>query len=47
MVALPYDMVDEHDLPVSQPFPWDDSKGIYLLHGHHNLHCVVSVPIGF
>lgn len=29
------------NLPKSQRFPWDDSKGIYLLNVHHNLHCLV------
>ena len=29
-------------LPVAQRFPWDQSKGVYLLNGHHNLHCIVS-----
>lgn len=42
MIALPDDYVKEKGLPVSQRFPWDDSKGIYLLQGHHNLHCAVS-----
>ena len=42
MVALPDDLVAEKGLPVAQRFPWDSSKGIYLLNGYHNLHCVVS-----
>ena len=41
MVALPDEVVAEKDLPVAQRFPWDESKGIYLINGHHNLHCVV------
>jgi len=45
MIALPDDFVRDTGLPVSQRFPWDESKGIYLLHGHHNLHCVRSVYI--
>ena len=42
MIALPDDFIRDRGLPVSQRFPWDESKGIYLLHGYHNLHCVVS-----
>lgn len=42
MIALPDDLVAENRLPVAQRFPWDDTKGIYLVNGHHNLHCVVS-----
>ncbi|KAI0142954.1 hypothetical protein GGR57DRAFT_508423 [Xylariaceae sp. FL1272] len=42
-VALPDDYVDEHELRRAQRFPWDTSKGLYLLHGYHNLHCVKIV----
>ena len=28
-------------LPEAQRFPWDTSKGLYLLNGYHNLHCLV------
>lgn len=41
MVALPDEFVATNGLPVAQRFPWDRSKGIYLLNGHHNLHCIV------
>jgi hypothetical protein len=43
MIALPDQYVEELGLPASQRFPWDNSKGIYLLQGHHNLHCAVSL----
>ena len=43
MVALPDDLVAQKGLPVAQRFPWDATKGIYLINGHHNLHCVVSI----
>lgn len=29
-------------LPEAQTFPWDDNKGLYLLNGYHNLHCLVG-----
>ncbi|CCD52292.1 hypothetical protein BofuT4_P080870.1 [Botrytis cinerea T4] len=45
MVALPDEYVEKMGLPVSQRFPWDESKGIYLLQAHHNLHCARSVYI--
>ena len=50
VVALSDDMVARTDLPRAQRWPWDAAKGIYLLHGYHNLHCLVSLsqsPIRF
>ena len=41
MIAVPDHFVDEKDLPDSQRFVWDKSKSVYLLNGHHTLHCVV------
>lgn len=43
MVALSDDWVSAHDLRRAQRFPWDHTKGVYLLHGFHNLHCVKIV----
>lgn len=40
VVALPDAFVAQHDLRRAQRFPWDPSKGIYILHGFHNLHCL-------
>ncbi|RDI86267.1 hypothetical protein Vi05172_g3667 [Venturia inaequalis] len=45
MIALPDTYVESMNLPTSQRFPWDKSKGIYLLQAHHNLHCARSVYI--
>ncbi|GAP83925.1 putative protein of unknown function DUF3328 [Rosellinia necatrix] len=45
VVALSDDWVDQHDLRRAQRFPWDQSKGIYILHGFHNLHCLKIVYI--
>ncbi|GAW15642.1 hypothetical protein ANO14919_050610 [Xylariales sp. No.14919] len=45
MVALPHSIAKEKGLPESQPFPWDRSKGIYLLNGHHSLHCAKAIYI--
>ena len=42
MIAIDDTDVAKWNLPTSQRFPWDTSKGIYLLQGHHNLHCAVS-----
>ena len=42
MIYISEDMVDSLGLPNAQPFPWDESKSIYLLNGYHNLHCLVS-----
>ena len=41
VVALTDDWIGAKQLPVAQRFPWDDNKGIYLLNGAHNLHCLV------
>ena len=41
IVALSDDYAKEKGLPIAQRFPWDQTKGIYLLNGHHHLHCLV------
>ena len=40
-VALSDAYVQAMGLPVSQRFPWDNEKGIYLLNGFHSMHCLV------
>ena len=47
MVALPADFATANGLPLAQRFPWDPSKGIYLLNGYHNLHCIVRKRLPF
>ena len=42
LVALSDAFVEEHALLPSQRFPWDASKGIYVINAYHNLHCLVS-----
>ena len=42
IVALPHDWVKGKMLPQSQRWPWGKDKGIYLLNGFHNIHCLVS-----
>lgn len=41
VVALSTDYVSEKRLPHAYRFPWDEDKGVYLLQGFHNLHCLV------
>lgn len=41
-IALDDDYAKSMQLPRAQRFPWDASKGIYLINAYHNLHCVVS-----
>ena len=43
MIALPDDYIAQKSLHVSQRFPWDKTKGVYLLNGHHALHCTVRI----
>lgn len=40
LVALSDDWVHSKNLPKAQRFPWDESKGVYLLNGFHNMHCL-------
>lgn len=40
VVALSDSFASSHNLRTAQRFPWDTSKGIYILHGFHNLHCL-------
>ncbi|KAI0469383.1 hypothetical protein F4859DRAFT_487986 [Xylaria cf. heliscus] len=45
VVALGDDWAAKHGLRTAQRFPWDQSKGIYILHGFHNLHCLKIIYI--
>ncbi|KAJ5375401.1 hypothetical protein N7517_007407 [Penicillium concentricum] len=45
VVALPDSFATSHNLRTAQRFPWDTSKGIYILHGFHNLHCLKIIYI--
>ncbi|KAI1384572.1 uncharacterized protein F4822DRAFT_415607 [Hypoxylon trugodes] len=45
VVALSDQWAAEHGLRTAQRFPWDQSKGIYILHAFHNLHCLKIVHI--
>lgn len=40
-VSFPLEIAAEMNLPSTQPFPWDPTRGIYLLNAHHNIHCLV------
>ncbi|KJZ79187.1 hypothetical protein HIM_01338 [Hirsutella minnesotensis 3608] len=40
VVALRQEYVKEKRLPHALRFPWDEDKGVYLLQGFHNLHCL-------
>ncbi|KAI1342869.1 hypothetical protein F5Y15DRAFT_428838 [Xylariaceae sp. FL0016] len=43
VIALSDEWASEHNLRAAQRFPWDQTKGIYILHGYHNLHCLKIV----
>ena len=43
IVALPNDWVKGKMLPQAQHWPWDEDKGLYLLQGFHNIHCLVCI----
>jgi hypothetical protein len=42
VIALTDDYAIKKGLVPQERFPWDPEKGIYILHGYHNLHCLVS-----
>ena len=41
VVALPSDYINEKRLPYALRIPWDEDKGVFLLQGFHNLHCLL------
>ena len=43
LVAVSEDWARSKNLPEAQRFLWDKSKGLYILNGFHNMHCLVSV----
>ncbi|KAI0397928.1 hypothetical protein F5Y17DRAFT_254992 [Xylariaceae sp. FL0594] len=45
VVALSDDFARAHGLRRAQRFPWDQTKGLYILHGVHNLHCLKNIYI--
>ena len=45
IVALSDEYATEKGSPLAQRFPWDESKGLYLLNGYHHLHCLVGTMI--
>ena len=45
LVALTDDFARSKGQPSAQRFPWDKSKGIYILNGFHDMHCLVRLDI--
>lgn len=43
-IALSDDFAAQNGLPRSQRFPWDESKGIYIIGAFHQMHCLVCPP---
>jgi hypothetical protein len=42
-IALSDDEAKELGLPRAQRWPWDRTKGIYLINAYHNVHCVAML----
>ena len=42
VIAVSQDWIKAKSLPASMRFPWDDTKHVYVLSFHHNIHCLVS-----
>ncbi|KAE8360409.1 hypothetical protein BDV27DRAFT_167867 [Aspergillus caelatus] len=40
IIAIDKQQANMLGLPESQSFPWDVTKGIYILNAHHILHCI-------
>lgn len=45
LVALSDEWAAQRGLRTAQRFPWDQTKGVYILHGFHNLHCLKIIHI--
>ncbi|KAL2001276.1 hypothetical protein VTN02DRAFT_1965 [Thermoascus thermophilus] len=43
MIALTDEFARSKKLRTSQRFPWDQSRGIYLINGYHKLHCLKKI----
>lgn len=41
-VALDHEWAAMRQLPKAQDFPADTTKGLYIIDGYHQLHCLVS-----
>ena len=41
IIALSDEYARSKGLPKARRFPWDQSKGLYILQGYHELHCLV------
>lgn len=44
-IALSDDYARSKGLPRAQRFPWDKTKGVYLINAYHNIHCVKTIRI--
>lgn len=40
-ISLDKDYTKKHNLGDSIPFPWDQSKGLYIVKAFHHIHCLV------
>lgn len=45
VIALSDEYVAAKSLLLAQRFPWDATKGVYIVHGYHNLHCLVYASL--
>ena len=41
-IALSDEFAAQNGLPRSQRFPWDESKGTYIIGAFHQMHCLVG-----
>lgn len=45
MVAVDMKFSQDMGFYATEPFPWDQKKGVYMLEGYHSLHCLVQSSI--
>lgn len=44
-MALSHLEAEKWGLPPAQDWPWDTDRGIYLVNGFHQMHCLVGPPV--
>ncbi|KAF2203995.1 hypothetical protein GQ43DRAFT_365551, partial [Delitschia confertaspora ATCC 74209] len=47
MISLDKEYSRKHNLADSVPFPWDQSKGLYVVKAFHQIHCLKNIRHAF
>ncbi|KUJ09337.1 uncharacterized protein LY89DRAFT_690382 [Mollisia scopiformis] len=46
-ITLPDEFAQNHGIRTGMRFPWDESQGLYVIKGFHNLHCLKAIRRSF